>query len=361
MARLKRSWRWLVLLVAVGVLLSLPAVMRSLPAHADAVAPADLAARIGGSIDQPYSGSVETTGAIGLPDVPGAETPHCPTGGHVAPAGVGGCADVVAGRSHQPHGGDRTYRDATGLTVWDSERRRITRTDGDPDTRLPRPADLLPPELARRLVGGAAPGELQPLAAARVAGRSVPGVRIVPASPASTIGHIDIWADPDTGLALRVNVVARSTGKTALSSQFLDFSATPPTAAEVTYQRGPNIRTRRPTEDLVQQVLRFSLIPLPAEIGGLPRRSESVGSVGSYGTGYDVVALLALPAGLLERAIPSTIVATDRPWGGQARVVETALVNVMGFTAGAASYVLAGPVTVAELDRLAAVLAGAPT
>ena len=44
---------------------------------------------------------------------------------------------------------------------------------------------------------------------------------------------------------------------------------------------------------------------------------------------------------------------TERPWGGQAIVIETSLFNVEIVSLGALDIVLAGTVTVAELDRIA--------
>lgn len=119
----------------------------------------------------------------------------------------------------------------------------------------------------------------------------------------------------------------------------------------------PSRPTRR-QDDFVQGALRFSTNVLPVEIGGLLRGPASAGSVATYGDGFGLVAVLALPAGLLERTNPSTIAASKRPSGGVGRVVWTPLVNVMGITAGPTSYVIAGPATVAELAGLAAVLAG---
>ncbi len=358
-AWLKRAWRWWVVLAAVAVLVGLPWLVARLPADAAAVAPTELAARITASAAHPYSGSVETRGAVLLPDILGAEEAVDLLGGtsrlRVWVAGPTSWRVDVLTRT-----GERdTYRDARGIRVWDSERRLVTRTRGEAILGLPGAADLLPPELARRLVGGAVPSELHPLAAARVAGRAVPGLRIIPSLDASTVDHIDIWADPNTGVALRVAVVAKSTQRTVLSSQFLEVSQSPVSAEAVTYSPGPDIERRRGQDDFVQSALRFSTILLPSELGGLPRRPESAGSVATYGDSFGVVAVLALPAGLLERALPSTIATSKRPWGGTARVVQTPLVNAMGVTVGSVSYVIAGPVTVAELDRLAAVLAGA--
>jgi len=358
-ARVRRAWRWWVVLAAVAVLMALPSLFARLPADAAAVAPTELATRIGGSAALPYSGSVETSGALLLPDIPGAEEAADLLGSTSRlRAWVAGPTswrvDVLTRTGEQD-----TYRDSAGITEWDSERRRVTRRSDDAILRLPRAADLLPPELARRLLGAAAPDELHRLPATRVAGRAVPGLRVVPRLEASTVDHIDIWADPDTGVALQVTVVAKSTQRTALSSQFLDVSLAPVSADAVTYSPGPHIERRRGQDDFVQSALRFSTIALPPDLGGLERRPESAGSMATYGDGFGVVAVLALPAGLVERALPSTIATSARPWGGTARVVQTPLVNAMGITVGPASYVIAGPVTVAELDRLAAVLAGA--
>jgi hypothetical protein len=48
---------------------------------------------------------------------------------------------------------------------------------------------------------------------------------------------------------------------------------------------------------------------------------------------------------------------TDRPWGGQAIVLETSLFNAQIISLGILDVVLAGTVSVAELDRIAGQLA----
>ena len=47
-----------------------------------------------------------------------------------------------------------------------------------------------------------------PIAARRVAGRPAAGLRIVPASAASTIAHAELWIDEARGLPLAVDVTA---------------------------------------------------------------------------------------------------------------------------------------------------------
>jgi hypothetical protein len=41
------------------------------------------------------------------------------------------------------------------------------------------------------------------IAPRHIAGVDAAGLRINPTDPATTIGRVDIWADPETGLALQ--------------------------------------------------------------------------------------------------------------------------------------------------------------
>ena len=45
--------------------------------------------------------------------------------------------------------------------------------------------------------------------------RSAAGLRMTPADPASTVGRVDIWADPSSGLPLMVEVFGRGSGRPA--------------------------------------------------------------------------------------------------------------------------------------------------
>jgi hypothetical protein len=353
--RLRRSWRWFAVLAGVVCLASIPAVVGALPARARDVAPADLAAAVLGS-SHPYSGYAEASGRLGLPEL----------GDLDAAAGLLSNVSKVRVWSLEPAawrvdlltntGETDVYGDATGTWTWDSEARRVRRVDGTPAVRLPTAADVLPPALAARLLRAAEPAELQAVGATRVAGRSVPGVRIVPASPASTIGHADIWADPDTGVALRVSVVPRTTSTPGFETQFLDISLSAPSRDRVTFHRPDNVRTGRPQTDIVRQVASASPVALPDEVAGLVRGTGQTGAVATYGSGFDVVGVVAVPGFAISQAIPSTIPEVDRPWGGKARIVSTSLVNAMAFDVGSVAYVVAGAVTVDELDRVAAAL-----
>jgi hypothetical protein len=345
-----------VVLAGVAILVSLPAVIGAFPARARAVAPAELAAAITTST-HPYSGYVQTSGTLALPDLSSVDT---------ASALLSGSAqlrvwwlDPTAWRVDllSPTGESDTYADRTGTWTWDSEARRIRRVDGSPTVRLPRPEDVTPPVLAARLLAAARPDELRPAPASRVAGRAVPGVRIVPATPTTTIDHIDIWADTATGVALRVAVVAKGESSPAFETQFGDLSLKTPSRELVTFTRPAGVRQGRAAPDLVRQVASSSPVKLPPELAGLTRGLDQSGAVATYGDGFAVVTVLGLPAFAVDEAVPDTIPLVDRPWGGQARVMSTSLLNTMAVSVNGTAYVLSGAVTLDELDRIAAVLA----
>jgi hypothetical protein len=353
----ERSWRWVIVGAAVAALVSLPSVVRALPAPGAGVPPLVLASRMLASTAQPFAGYVETTGRLGLPNLGGAEEAlglvgetsrmrvwqAGPEAWRVDLLRVGGEVD--------------TFGDERGIWTWDSNRRVAQRAEGSFQTRLPRPHDLLPPTLGLRLVQAAAPGELQPLRHLRVAGRSVPGIRIIPSSAISTIDHIDVWADPSTGVPVRVVVVAEGSSRPVFSSQFLEVSLAPVAAQRVRFEP-PRTARLDFDDDGVDPLERWERSPfvLPDEIAGLARRTARPSAVATYGAGFTVVTVLAVPAFLVAERIPASVPRSDRPWGAAVSVISTPLVNVMAFASVGLGYIVSGAVTVAELDRVAAEL-----
>ena len=157
----------------------------------------------------PWSGYVETDG--GARPARGGRlhrrrravrrrAPGCGRGGAAATTGGStGCwspgeTDLV----HQLGADDRVALRADSA--------RLSR---DPDIRLPRTADLVPPVLAERLLRDVDADERTPASPRRrVAGVDAPGLRLAPAAAQSSIDHVDLWADPDSGVPLRVEVFA---------------------------------------------------------------------------------------------------------------------------------------------------------
>jgi len=145
-----------VVLVGVAVLASVPPLVAAMPVAAPEVAASDLLAKVRASGPVAYQGYAESRAGLGLPDVPR-------TGRVVALLGEttrmrAWVRGPAAWRVDElTLVGERgTYQDEFGTWQWDSGARRADRTEGEPPVRFARPADLLPPELGRRLATAAA-------------------------------------------------------------------------------------------------------------------------------------------------------------------------------------------------------------
>lgn len=290
--------RWMAVLAATAVLAALPAVVAALPASNSDLSAAELLRRINSSASRSYSGYAEATGGLALP----------------VTDRFGSVADLFGGRTQLRvwyrsssdwrvdalsfAGESGVYHDQYGDWSWNYESNSVDRTGSPvaPQVRLPTSVDLLPPEFGRRLLSQALPREASRIGSARIAGRSAPGLRITPDQAASSIASVDVWADQATGLPLRVQVRGKQAGAPALTSTFLDFSPTEPSAAVTEFRppTGANL-SGRASRDLVTAIDQRGGVEPPARLAGLERneRLPTLGSVGVYGRG--VTELIAVP------------------------------------------------------------------
>ncbi|MEO6997433.1 MAG: sigma-E factor regulatory protein RseB domain-containing protein, partial [Terracoccus sp.] len=217
---MRRSWRWGVLVALVVALVALPFVVAALPVGPPASDAASVLVRMEQSVNRPYEGYAETTGTVGLP----------------ASDGLDNISSLLGGRTQQrvwwrsttdwrddtitPTGEEGAYSTATHRAVWSYEDNRAVVTEADPQgaIRLPRAADTLPPLLAARLLSEATPALVSALPSARVAGRAADGLRLRPGDPLSSIDRVDVWADRESGIPVRVEVYGRGAQRAALSS-----------------------------------------------------------------------------------------------------------------------------------------------
>lgn len=340
---------------AVALLCSVPVISANWPITEPEVDLSTLRARVVASSDVPFEGLYQSRGGLRLPDLgrlddevaPFRETVRVRVW-YVSPDQWRADELLV--------GGERgTYREPGSLLLWDSGRRRVTvspRGESEP-ARLPRLMDLSPPELGRRLLQESDDDVVSALPARRVAGRTAAGIRIVPASPVTTIRSANLWVDPGTGLVLRVEL---DTGASApvLETQFVDVRLRTPPSSVVTFDDA-DVRAEvrlSSTVDPIEAIGNTRLFPFPDTLAGLPRRNDPEAGLATYGEGMVVVTLLAVPQGALGRRI-GALPRAMRPWGGEAALIETSLVNAQLARIGALEVVLAGTVTVAELDRIA--------
>lgn len=279
------SRRWWAVLAAAAVVIGGPQIARGIPPDAPDLSAASVFDQIQGSAQYGYSGTVELTGNIKLP-VTSRFTDLGPLLGDRTTLRVWwrSASDwrvdkqLIAGETDLYHSGDST-------TEWKYEAAQATRSV-DPKVRLPRTADLLPPTLAARLLGDRDAITVQKVAARRVAGHTAVGIRVRPNSSKSSIDHIDLWADPNRGLVLRLEVYATDSSTPSFTTSFTSYtprsppeSATrflPPASVQVRYER---------VLDIADAANIYAPLVPPEVVAGEPRTDTREGAVGTYGRG----------------------------------------------------------------------------
>ncbi|HWD44167.1 MAG TPA: sigma-E factor regulatory protein RseB domain-containing protein, partial [Actinomycetota bacterium] len=280
------GWRWLVVGGVVAVLVALPGLVGAVPARDRPVGAGELLARVLASGPVAYQGYAEARAGLGLPDVPRA-------GRVVALLGERTRMRVfVAGPGRwrvdelTPIGERDLYADGSTTTAWDSGERRVTVTDGEAPVRFARPADLLPPELGRRVAAAAEAGEATRLGARRVAGVQALGLRITPRSQGTTLARAELWADPATGLPVRVELTAKGQDEPIVTAAFLDLRLGTPDPGQVRFDPPADAEVERDeAPDLARAIDRFSPFVLPDPLAGQPRRTQVAGAASTYGRG----------------------------------------------------------------------------
>src|SRR6266545_3427426 len=235
-------WRWLVLLAAVALLAGLPALVAAMPVSAPSLTAAELLAKVRGSTAVPYQGYAESRASLGLPDLPvvGRQTALL---GAITRIRAWVASPTLWRVDELTAIGERDlYHDESGTLEWDSGSSEVVRTVGDSVVRFARPADLLPPELGRRLAAASAADEVRLEAPRRVAGVDAPGLRITPRSPTTTVARVDLWADPSSGLPVRVELTARGSSGPIIVTNFLDLRQERPDPSTVRLRVPPDAR-----------------------------------------------------------------------------------------------------------------------
>ena len=291
------GWRWCAVLALVGGLVGLPGAVDARPVQEPSEAATTLLERVRVSDAVAWSGYGEARGDLVLPDVSALEDlPELISGTTRLRAWWRGPAQfrvdalALAGETGVVVSGGDTW-------TWESGDRVATLLLGDVDVRLPRAADLVAPALGARLARIAAlVVEARP--ARRVAGVDAAGLRLRPADPAlTTVDRIDLWVDPATGLALRVEVHARGGSGAALTSLLLDLDLTPPPASRTRFTPPADARVEVvDAPDIAAAADRFSPYLLPPSLAGLPRRTDTgeQGGVATYGEGLTALTVVPL-------------------------------------------------------------------
>ena len=345
--------RWAAVGLLVAALVALPSVVAALPADDTEVPAAQLRAAVLASADVGFSGYAVSAGGLALP----------------VSERLTDVADLFSDRTlmrvwwrgPEEHrvdvvtaaGETGVHRDPCGTWTWDFE--AATATRGDPASlALPTPPDLLPAALGRRLLSEATDDELSRAGARRVAGRDALGLRLVPAEPAASVGRVDVWVDPATGLPLQVEVFAEGAGLAALDTRFLDLDLAVPAPEVTAFVPPPGASVRAGgVADIVREARqRLRPVTFPEELAGLPRRelAGAPAGIGLYGRGVTLLVVAPLPPGLaggLRNALAGSPDAVRDEAGTRLAAGPVGLMLVEPL--GRGPYVLTGSVT---LDAL---------
>jgi hypothetical protein len=357
--------RWGVVLAVVVVLCSIPIAINVWPARAADISVPALRARISASAARPYSGYAQSTGLLPLPALPNLERVTALVSGTTEMrAWYAGPQrwrlDVIAGGSERD-----TYQTPDAQYVWDYEDNQLSRIVGEQPLRLPRAADLTPPELVRRILDLAAGDRFQPVADKRVAGRAAAGLRIIPATADTTVDHVDVWADPASGLPVQAEVTAKGGVRPVFVTRFLELHLGAPAASVVAPpQPRPGMGfTETAAPDILSLLNRRNrFVTLPDTLGGAPRADSvpGVSAAAVYGTGLARFVVVALPGRFGAPAYDKieTFGQEVTVPSGSAALITTGLLTLLAVRADR-TYLVAGLVTPALLQRAAVDLAGA--
>jgi outer membrane lipoprotein-sorting protein len=317
--------------------------------------PEDVVRLVAASDTKTFSGTVEQSSELGLPDVSaisgGSSSSSSSsdeqsalellTGDHTAKVYVDGATkqrvqvlDQLAERD--------AVRDGSEVWLYDSKGQSATHltlpahSESNSDSVTPTPLATTPQALAEKLIAAADPSTKVTLASpSSVAGRDAYTLVLTPRTDATLIGSVRIAVDGATGIPLQVQVLARGASAPAFEAGFTAFSTdrpdsgifafTPPKGAKVTEQSVPERSAQK----------------------GAPAADHPKPQI----TGDGWASIVTLPAGTAPASLtadPLFAQLTTSVDGG--RALSTSLVSVFVTSDGR---VLAGAVPVSALQAAA--------
>ncbi len=357
--RRRNAGRWAVVGLVAVLLVVLPLAIVHRPAQASSVSAAELAQRVRASSGVAWSGLAVSSGALSVPENDSFATLADLLGGdNTLRTWWRGADDWRVDRIRST-GETDLFRHGRYTTRWVFESETATITPVS-QIRLPDASDLLPPTLARSMLQGAREPELTRLPARRVAGIEAAGLRLSPDEEAATVDHVDLWADPATGLAVRVELYADGERRPVVSTALVSLDLTTPASATTAFS--PTMDSRIAFEESVDVAAAANAltdVDLPASLAGLDSRNgEEPGGVGVYGRGPTTLIVLPLRrqvSGPLRQQLRSSASASDTAAGTLAPVGPISVLLTPRRYDGP-TLLLAGTVSSSTLERAAAEL-----
>lgn len=342
------------------VMITAPAVGRAWPTSDSDLSVAALRDRIDRSVSAGWTGEVRTQGTLQIPDTDS----------------FGGIARLLGEESTlrvwwrdplrwrvdriRSTGETDLLLDGGRLVSWNFESRTATVSPYS-TVRLPDDADLLPSRLVARLLSGASVRELERLPARRIAGHRAPGLRLTPAGDRSTIRRVDLWADSESGLPLRVEVFGADDRGPVVISRVVRLDQSTSGAKLVVPALAPQVKVRfRDALDVAAGANAFAPYELPTSLAGLDRRGDpsSLGAVGVYGRGPTALVAIPLRRGLAGRVRDQISTSANARQTSAGTALEVGPLTILLTRGGRdrPSFVLGGTVTPETLQDAAAEL-----
>ncbi len=350
------SARWLAVILTAVAFIAVPLLMSARPAESPDISATELAARIRQSADVGWSGFVETAGTLQVPDSESFATLVQLLGENTQLRVWWRSADEWRVDRLRTTGETGLFRHGQGIVRWVFESQTATYSPVS-KIRLPDASDLVPPTFARSLLQGAHEAELSRLPARRIAGIHAPGLRLTPNEKATTVGHVDIWADPDSGLPLEVDLYGVGEQRPVLTTTLRELKLGAPPTTTTHFRLAEGVRVRyEESVDVAAAANAFAPYDLPISLAGFGSRDgQDPGAVGIYGRGPTT--LIAVPlrgrvAGPLRRQLQDrgtaqvTEVGTLAPVGPVQLLITSPRERQGGF-------LLAGTVTAETLQQAA--------
>jgi outer membrane lipoprotein-sorting protein len=353
------SARWLVVLLTAAAFVAAPLLANLQPAAPSEVSATELAGRIQQSTDLGWSGFVETSGTLQVPDSESFATLVQLLGEDTRLRVWWRSADDWRVDRIRNTGETGLFRQGGSTIRWVFESETATYSPVS-KIRLPDASDLLPPTFARALLQGVRESELSRLPARRIAGIDAPGLRLVPDESATTVGRVDIWADLRSGLPLQVELYGLGEERPVLTTTLRELALGEPPAASTDFTPAEGVQVNyQPSVDVAAAANAFAPYDLPASLAGLGSRDgQDPGAVGIYGRGPTTLIVLPLRgqvAGPLGRqlrdrgSVQFTDVGTLAPVGPVGLLITP-------FHGRRSAFLLAGTVTSETLQQAGAEL-----
>jgi hypothetical protein len=347
--------RWLVVLVAAAALVVTPLAVRGRPVAASDVSATELLARVQRSGPVAWSGSVQSTGSLQVPDSDSFANLAQLLGEQNDLRVWWRSADDWRVDRIRSSGETDLFRSGSTSVRWVFESETATIAPVS-EIRLPDASDLLPPTLGRSLLQGAREDELVRLPSRRVAGVDAPGLRLTPREAATTVGHVDVWAEPAGGLPLQVEVYGLGDERPVVSTALVDLDLAIPDRATTAFTAPVGVTVNYDESvDVAASANAFAPFDLPVSLAGLGSRSgKDPGAVGIYGRG--ATTMIALPlrgqvARPLRQRLQSSGTAQETGVGTLAPLGPAGLLVTPD--RGRGTFLLAGTVTGQTLQQAA--------